>query len=49
MPIRRPTFEKLAAEQADLEAYLQTADGHNLDRTFMSLLTRCGCRRGMRR
>ncbi|MDG4597245.1 MAG: energy-dependent translational throttle protein EttA [Candidatus Contendobacter sp.] len=27
-------FEKLAAEQADLEAYLQTTDGHNLDRTL---------------
>jgi ATP-binding cassette ChvD family protein len=27
-------FEKLAAEQADLEAYLQATDGHNLDRTL---------------
>jgi ATP-binding cassette ChvD family protein len=27
-------FEKLAAEQADLEAYLQAIDGHNLDRTL---------------
>lgn len=27
-------FEKLAAEQADLESYLHTADGHNLDRTL---------------
>ncbi len=27
-------FDKLAAEQADLEAWLQTADGHNLDRTL---------------
>ena len=27
-------FEKLASEQADLEAYLQTTDGHNLDRTL---------------
>ncbi|MCB1778085.1 MAG: ATP-binding cassette domain-containing protein, partial [Candidatus Competibacteraceae bacterium] len=27
-------FDKLAAEQADLEAYLQTADGHHLDRTL---------------
>ena len=27
-------FEKLAAEQADLEAYLQAVDGHNLDRTL---------------
>ncbi|MCB1920706.1 MAG: energy-dependent translational throttle protein EttA [Candidatus Competibacteraceae bacterium] len=27
-------FDKLAAEQADLEAYLQTTDGHNLDRTL---------------
>jgi len=27
-------FEKLAAEQGDLEAYLQAADGHNLDRTL---------------
>ncbi|MBL8250261.1 MAG: energy-dependent translational throttle protein EttA, partial [Candidatus Competibacter sp.] len=27
-------FEKLAAEQADLESYLQTADGHNLERTL---------------
>ncbi len=27
-------FEKLASEQADLEAYLQATDGHNLDRTL---------------
>jgi len=27
-------FDKLAAEQADLEAYLQAIDGHNLDRTL---------------
>ena len=27
-------FDKLAAEQADLEAYLQTTDGHHLDRTL---------------
>ena len=27
-------FEKLAAEQADLEAYLHATDGHNLDRTL---------------
>jgi sulfate-transporting ATPase len=27
-------FDKLAAEQADLEAYLQATDGHNLDRTL---------------
>ncbi len=27
-------FEKLAAEQANLEAYLQTTDGHDLDRTL---------------
>ncbi|MFO1420546.1 MAG: energy-dependent translational throttle protein EttA [Candidatus Competibacteraceae bacterium] len=27
-------FEKLAAEQADLEAWLQATDGHNLDRTL---------------
>ncbi len=27
-------FEKLASEQAELEAYLQTTDGHNLDRTL---------------
>ncbi|MCB1820069.1 MAG: energy-dependent translational throttle protein EttA [Candidatus Competibacteraceae bacterium] len=27
-------FDKLAAEQAELEAYLQTTDGHNLDRTL---------------
>ncbi len=27
-------FEKLAAEQAELEGYLQTSDGHNLDRTL---------------
>jgi ATP-binding cassette ChvD family protein len=27
-------FEKLAAEQGDLEAYLQAVDGHNLDRTL---------------
>ena len=27
-------FENLAAEQADLEAYLQATDGHNLDRTL---------------
>ncbi|KAB2933084.1 MAG: energy-dependent translational throttle protein EttA [Candidatus Contendobacter sp.] len=27
-------FEKLAAEQANLEAYLQATDGHNLDRTL---------------
>ena len=27
-------FDKLASEQADLEAYLQTTDGHNLDRTL---------------
>ena len=27
-------FEKLAVEQADLEAYLQATDGHNLDRTL---------------
>jgi len=27
-------FEKLATEQADLEAYLQATDGHNLDRTL---------------
>ena len=27
-------FEKLAAEQADLEAFLQATDGHNLDRTL---------------
>ena len=27
-------FEKLASEQADLESYLQAADGHNLDRTL---------------
>ena len=27
-------FEKLAAEQAELESYLQAADGHNLDRTL---------------
>ncbi|MFO1423999.1 MAG: energy-dependent translational throttle protein EttA [Candidatus Competibacteraceae bacterium] len=27
-------FEKLAAEQADLEAHLQATDGHNLDRTL---------------
>ncbi|MFZ1642021.1 MAG: energy-dependent translational throttle protein EttA [Candidatus Contendobacter sp.] len=27
-------FEKLAAEQADLESYLHTTDGHNLDRTL---------------
>ncbi len=27
-------FEKLAAEQADLEAYLQATDGYNLDRTL---------------
>ena len=27
-------FDKLAAEQADLEAYLHATDGHNLDRTL---------------
>ena len=27
-------FEKLAAEQAELESYLQAADGHNLERTL---------------
>ncbi|HRD64709.1 MAG TPA: energy-dependent translational throttle protein EttA [Candidatus Competibacter sp.] len=27
-------FEKLAAEQADLEAHLHATDGHNLDRTL---------------
>ena len=27
-------FEKRASEQADLEAWLQTADGHNLERTL---------------
>ncbi|MFZ4789402.1 MAG: energy-dependent translational throttle protein EttA [Candidatus Competibacteraceae bacterium] len=27
-------FDKLASEQANLEAWLQTADGHNLDRTL---------------
>ena len=27
-------FDKLAAEQADLEAWLQTADGHSLERTL---------------
>ena len=27
-------FDKLAAEQAELEAYLQTVDGHNLERTL---------------
>lgn len=27
-------FEKLAAEQGELEAYLQAVDGHNLDRTL---------------
>jgi ATP-binding cassette ChvD family protein len=27
-------FEKLAAEQGNLEAYLQAVDGHNLDRTL---------------
>ncbi len=27
-------FDKLAAEQADLESYLHTTDGHNLDRTL---------------
>ena len=27
-------FEKLAAEQGDLEGYLQAVDGHNLDRTL---------------
>ncbi|MER2558465.1 MAG: energy-dependent translational throttle protein EttA [Candidatus Competibacter denitrificans] len=27
-------FEKLAAEQAELESYLQTTDGHNLERTL---------------
>lgn len=27
-------FEKLAAEQAELESYLQATDGHNLDRTL---------------
>jgi ATP-binding cassette ChvD family protein len=27
-------FEKLAAEQADMEAFLQATDGHNLDRTL---------------
>jgi len=27
-------FEKLAAEQADLESYLQATDGHNLERTL---------------
>jgi len=27
-------FDKLAAEQADLEAYLQTTDGHHLERTL---------------
>jgi sulfate-transporting ATPase len=27
-------FDKLAAEQAELESYLHTTDGHNLDRTL---------------
>ncbi|TCO80801.1 ATP-binding cassette ChvD family protein [Plasticicumulans lactativorans] len=27
-------FDKLAAQQAELEAYLHTVDGHNLDRTL---------------
>src|SRR5258706_10867209 len=27
-------FDKLAAEQADLEAFLTTVDGHNLERTL---------------
>ncbi|MFZ1325005.1 MAG: energy-dependent translational throttle protein EttA [Candidatus Contendobacter sp.] len=27
-------FEKLATEQAELESYLETTDGHNLDRTL---------------
>ena len=27
-------FDKLAAEQADLESYLHATDGHNLDRTL---------------
>ena len=27
-------FDKLAAEQAELEAFLATVDGHNLDRTL---------------
>lgn len=27
-------FDKLAAEQAELESYLHTVDGHNLDRTL---------------
>ena len=27
-------FDKLAAEQGELEAFLQTTDGHNLDRTL---------------
>ncbi|MCP5196774.1 MAG: energy-dependent translational throttle protein EttA [Gammaproteobacteria bacterium] len=27
-------FDKLASEQADLEAFLQATDGHNLDRTL---------------
>jgi sulfate-transporting ATPase len=33
-PIADADFEKLAAEQAELESYLQATDGHNLERTL---------------
>jgi hypothetical protein len=39
-------FDKLAAEQGQLEAFLATVDGHNLSASSTSRLTRCACRPG---